>query len=73
MELIEDLAGLAHADLHAGVVDPARLATGDMVAEKTRVFAHLPPSLDFRFGEVGGEQRVHQDVGQQAPQYHHDR
>src|SRR5450432_264374 len=36
-----DLAGLAHADLHARVVDPALFAAGQVVAEESRVFRNL--------------------------------
>src|SRR5688500_11057792 len=52
------LARLAHADLHAGVVDPALLAAGEVLAEEARVLAHLPAAFDLGVGEVGGEKRI---------------
>ena len=52
------LAGLAHAHLHRGVVDPARLAAGQLVLEEAGVLAHLVAALDLGLGEVVGVDAV---------------
>src|SRR6185437_15003053 len=54
----DDLPALPNADLHAGIVDEASLATGEVVAEEARVLAHLPASLDLGFGEIACTQRI---------------
>src|SRR5882757_3874058 len=53
-----NLTGLAHPDLHAGVVDEGLLAAREVIAEEAGIFAHLPPALALRIAEIAPEQSV---------------
>ncbi len=47
-----NLPRLTDTDLHTGVVDELILAANELVAEETRVFAHLTTALDLGVAEV---------------------
>src|SRR3954468_3981304 len=52
------LSRLANSDLNPCVIHETVLATGEIIAEEPRIFAHLAPTLDLSFSEVSGEQRI---------------
>jgi hypothetical protein len=46
------LAGLAHADLDARVVDEGVFAADQVIFEEARIFARLPAALNLRFSDA---------------------